>query len=93
MRLFWTADQAFLTRLSKSALINILASAPAHSSLNEDQRAQFAASQSKRSKQEVVTSTLEALAGTNWLPELLIMPCAPGAFEITAEGCATIAAA
>jgi ParB family transcriptional regulator, chromosome partitioning protein len=88
----WRPDMAFWSRLSKSTLIDIHLSAPAMAELSDAERAAFQKAQAKRTKDDIAKSVAQEMEGAGWLPHVLITPNARGAFELTEQGCATIAA-
>lgn len=92
MNQYWSPDMAFWSRLSKSALIDTLLSAPSNADLSERQRTEFQKAHGKLTKDEVAKSAAKALDGAGWLPDILIAPKPQGAFAITEAGCAAIAA-
>lgn len=88
----WRPDMAFWSRLSKSALIKIQLSAPAKAELSDAERATFQKSQTKRTRADIAKSVAQEMEGAGWLPDVLITPNARGAFDLTEQGRAAIAA-
>ena len=88
----WRPDMAFWSRLSKSALIDIHLTAPAMADLSEPERTAFQKAQTKRTKDDIAKAVAQALEGAGWLPDVLVTPNARGAFDLTEQGRAAIAA-
>jgi ParB family chromosome partitioning protein len=91
MRKFWEADTSYWTRLPKADLLAALSEAPGV--INKTERSQEVAMRAyaKLKKDELAAKVGEALAGTGYLPDLLVTPVQAGRFELTGSGFAVAA--
>ncbi len=91
MREFWEADASYWTRLPKADLLAALSEAPGV--VDQTERSQEVAIKAyvKLKKDELAAKVGEALAGTGYLPDLLVTPVPAGRFELTGAGFAVAA--
>ena len=91
MREFWEADASYWTRLPKADLLAALSEAPGV--IDQKERSQEVAikAYAKLKKDELAAKVGEALAGTGYLPDLLVTPVPAGRFELTGSGFAVAA--
>jgi hypothetical protein len=91
MREFWVADASYWTRLPKADLLAALGGAPGV--IDQTERSQELAikAYAKLKKDELAARVGEALAGTGYLPDLLVTPIPAGRFELTGSGFAVAA--
>lgn len=89
MKRYWSADVAFLSRLSKSMLMDILTSSATVSSKRPKQREGFLRKHAKL-KRNALAEAVSRTMDTAWLPDLLVTPVAPGDLVITEAGEAAI---
>lgn len=92
MRKYWTADAGFLAQLSKRTLMEIYEAAPALAAKKPKQREKALQAQAKLKRDDLAKSVAHIIEGDGWLPDLLITPLEAGAFSVTPEGEAAIAA-
>lgn len=89
MNRYWSADVAFLSRLSKSMLIEILTSSSAVSAKRPKQRDAFLRTHAKL-KRDALAKAVARTMDAAWLPDLLVTPIASGDLVITDAGEAEI---
>ncbi len=82
----WEADEEFWAAAPKALAVTALESAPAITSLGEQERNGMTAAFQKMKKAELARTAAQTLKGAGWLPDLLITPPREGAFAVTAEG-------
>lgn len=77
MKRYWSADAAFLCRLSKSILMDILTASATISAKRPKQREAFLRTHAKL-KRDALAKAVSRTVDTAWLPDLLVTPVAPG---------------
>lgn len=92
MREFWQADAGYWTRLPKVELLAALAESPGLIDKSQKSREAAMAGYAKLKKDELAARVDQALAGTGYLPDLLVTPVPQGVIELTTTGAAAIAA-
>ena len=91
MREFWKADASYWTRLPKADLLVAVAEAPRFFEQREQSREATLKAYNKLKKDELAAKVGEALAGTGYLPDLLVTPAPAGVYELTSAGVAIAA--
>jgi len=91
MREFWEADASYWTRLPKADLLAAVSEAPRFTEQREQSREATLKAYGKLKKDELAAKVGEALAGTGYLPDLLVPPVPAGRFELTGSGFAIAA--
>jgi ParB family chromosome partitioning protein len=91
MREFWEADASYWTRLPKADLLVAVAEAPRFFEQREQSREATLKAYNKLKKDELAAKVGEALAGTGYLPDLLVTPAPAGVYELTSAGVAIAA--
>jgi ParB family chromosome partitioning protein len=91
MREFWVADASYWTRLPKADLLAAVPEAPRFTEQSEQSREATLKAYGKLKKDELAAKVGEALAGTGYLPDLLVTPVPAGRFELTGSGFAVAA--
>ena len=91
MREFWEADASYWTRLPKADLLAAISGAPGV--IDQTERSQEVAikAYAKLKKDELAAKVGVALAGTGYLPDMLVTPVPAGRFELTGSGFAVAA--
>lgn len=89
----WEATLEFWQAAPKALAIEALESAPSVARLGDEERKGMLAAFGKMKKAELARTAAEALKDTGWLPDLLVTPTREGAFAVTGEGEAALAAA
>jgi len=91
MREFWVADTSYWMRLPKADLLATLSEAPGVIDRMERSQEVAIKAYAKLKKDELAAKVGEALAGTGYLPDLLVTPVPAGRFELTGSGFAVAA--
>ncbi len=86
MRKYWSPDVAFLSRLSKPMLVDLLANAPSMTAKPVKRREAQLKTLAKLKRDGLAKAVAKTLKGAGWLPELLIAPVSAGALAITDHG-------
>jgi ParB family transcriptional regulator, chromosome partitioning protein len=91
MREFWVADASYWTRLPKADLLAAISRAPGV--IDQTERSQEVAikAYAKLKKDELAAKVGVALAGTGYLPDMLVTPVPAGVFDLTSAGLAVAA--
>jgi hypothetical protein len=83
MRQFWQADASYWTRLTKPDLLAAFAEAPGVVDQSRQSQEATLKAHAKLKRDDLAAKVGEALAGTGYLPDLLVTPVPAGKFELT----------